>query len=674
MAEVSVVTEPHQAYAGDESPPREATTAPAAHRRGAESFMLTATAWDTRSSASGLLPVPAMRLGTTRFAQGPGNGAIADVAVDSEESQVPGAPSSDDDSASSSFWSGWGLAPVRWGGALTAEMRRSKSEDQPRRLQSVGIANIRGSSYLWEPWFAAVSGGLGWLASRDDSGGGTGPTQGQPRYANATDVTGNGDVTLFPVSRFPFHAYFGKSDSRASGEQTLTNTINTRYGARQSYRPLEGNANFAASYDRSTLESAAFGRDTVDALAASMNRSAGAQAFEFTGSSTRNTRSNTGESAALSQFAARHGYRPERNFTVESLASASKNDFHLVTAGAPSDSSSRFAQANTFATWRPEEGSPLYLTGGGRVFRAAVANSTGETESLTLSGNLAATYALTQRTSITGSAMVTQFLSDATDRTSTMQSASVTHLGDPAALLGSVYTWNGGANVSNETVSSDSDRRSVGGQLGHNLAWTLPRDGGSQLGLGFGQGVGATYDTVSLDQETLTNTGNISWRLIRGAATSAYSSLSGSDTRTWGYNANHFQLINFQVSGQTQSDRNSSVAANLTLQGIRQKRQGEAEYVSSLNASGNVSYFHLRAFDVPRLRYSARYSVNESQYGTRLQGNVNAPREQVSQAFEQQLDYNVGRIVLRLSIRLAEIDGQRNTLAFFRLSREFGRF
>ena len=591
------------------------------------------------------------------------------------EPPPPGAPErAGDAGAASSGWFGWGLPPVRWGGSLVTDVRADRSGDRPWRWQQNEIANIRAGSYIWQPWFAQVGGGLGLLTSKARGGHGGGLASSEAQNAKSTAVTGNGELTLFPVSRFPFNAHFDVSDSRASGEATTSDIRSTRFGMRQSYRPLEGNTNYAANFDRSTLESAAFGRDTVNALAASMNHTAGAQAFNLAGSRTRNTRSNTGERTALSQLTARHSYRPEPEFSIESLASASSSDFHLISGGVPTDNRSQFAQANTFVTWRPEEDSPLYVTGGGRMFRAVIANNAGETESLTLSGNLGANYALSRQTTVSGSATVTQLMSDADNALLTTQTAGVTHLGDPLGLLGFTYKWNAAANVSNQAGSADGMQQNLGGQLGHNLTRDMMLGAGSQVSVGLGQNLGATFDTVTAGSLTLSHNGSVSWRLARDAATSAYVSVLGADSRTSGQHENQFQMINFQASGQAQFSRNSSAAANLTVQGVRQSTGSTPSAGFSFSSSGNLSYYHLRAFDVPRLRYTALYSINESQVKTRLQGDVNAPRERVNQSFEQRLDYNLGRVAMRLSMRVAEIEGRRDALIFFRMSREFGGF
>ena len=568
----------------------------------------------------------------------------------------------------------WRLPPVRWGGNLSTDIRADRVGDQPRRLRQTEIANIKASSYIYQPWFALVSGGLGLVVGKELVSGSTGLSADQPRKTSASAVTGNGELALFPVSRFPFNAYFDVSDSRASGEPNSDDITNTRLGLRQSYRPPAGGDNYIASFDRSTLESQSFGRDTVNALAASMNRNAGPQSFDLAASHTTNTRSNTGEHTALSQMYARHSYRPEPELSVESLASLSNSDFRLLSSGVPADNRASFAQASTFATWRPEEDSPLYLSGGARMFRSAIESNAGKEQTLTLSGNMAATYALSRQTSVAASASVTQLLTDALSRLVTTQTASVTRIGDPAGFFGTSYTWNTSANVSNQTGVAEGNRRNLGGQFGHNIARSVMLGNNAQASFGLGQSASASFDTVTGSARTLVHNASASWRLSSGTATSAYLSLLGADSRTSGANANQFQMINFQASGQVQFSQVSYASANLTVQGVRQSTSSAPSAGTPVSSSGNVSYFKQHAFGVPRLRYSALYGINESQFRSRLQGDFDAPRERVNQSFEQRFDYFVGRIALRLSMRFARVEGRSDALIFFRMNREFGSF
>jgi hypothetical protein len=352
----------------------------------------------------------------------------------------------------------------------------------------------------------------------------------------------------------------------------------------------------------------------------------------------------------------------------------SNSDFYLLSDGAPVNNRSRFAQANTFATWRPGEDSPLFLTGGARYFQSAIANNGDEILTHTVSGNVAATYALTRQMRISGGATVTQLFTEFANTMVTTQNASANYIGDPVEFRNYTYLWNAGASAANQTGLPEGNRQNAGAQFGHNILRGVTLSPASQLNFNLGQNIATNYDTLLAQSNTLSHNGSVSWRIARDAATTGYVSVLASDARTTGAVANHFQLVNFQASGQIQFSRSSIAAVNMTVQGVRQSTPNDPDAPVNFNSSGNLNYTHLRAFDVPRLRYSVIYAVNDSQFNTRLQGDFNAPRERISQSFEQRLDYNVGRVAMRLSMRVADIEGRRDGLIFFRLAREFGGF
>jgi hypothetical protein len=576
----------------------------------------------------------------------------------------------------------WTLAPIRWGGNVAYEMRRIGVAGHPARVQQVETANLRGSSFVWQPWFMQVSGGLGIVAGQDRSRHeGEDVTASSATHSNT--VTGSGALSVFPSSRFPFQANFDKTDSRASGEITRNDFTNTRWGARQNYRSPTGDLQYTGSWDRGTLDSPSFGQDTVDVLSAGVIRTSGPQTVDVSGSRARNWRSDTGEGSKIERLVARHGYRPDALASVDTLASATSSKFSVVANGAPSENRTRFDQASTFATWRPEQGSPLYLSGGGRLFKSAVDVNGASSEADTLSGNLAASYALSRHTTLNGAVTATRVSTDTgTDTTNdvvTTETAGANYVPDAIPLGGFLYTWNAGANVGNQNggVTTDDGKRSrqnYGAQLGHNLMRSAPLSETSSLSYGGGQSYTSTYDTVTEASQTLTHNASVSLNAIPGAASTAFASLYGADSRTHGHNENTFQIVNFQANGQLQFTRYSVVSGNITVQGVRQETPATPSTGFNRSSGGMLIYQHLRVFDVPRLRYSAIYATNQIQYSSRLEGDVNAPRERVTRQIENRLDWSVGRIELQLSARMATIDGQRNTLVFLRINRQFGAF
>jgi hypothetical protein len=573
----------------------------------------------------------------------------------------------------------WTLAPIRWGGNLSYEARRVSVAGHSARLQQIETANLRGASYVWQPWFVQVSGGLGIVAGRERSRPEGDDAAAAASASSSNTITGSGALSVVPASRFPFQASYDKTDSRASGEVTRSDFTNTRWGLRQNYRSLAGDLQYTGSWDRGTLDSPSFGRDTVDVLAAGVNRTAGPHTFDLSGSRARNRRDDTGESSLIERLVARHGYRPDPLASVDTLASSSSSKFRLLAGGAPAENRTRFDQASSFGTWRPAPSSPLYLSGGGRLFKSVVDVNGATSEADTLSGNIAASYALSRHTNLSSAVTATRVSTDTTSDTVTTETVAANYIPDAIPLGGFLYTWNTGVNAGNQTggASGNDGRRSrqnAGGQLGHNLVRTAPISETASVSYGAGQSYASTWDTVTERSQTLTHNASVSVQATPGAASTAFASLYGADSRTHGHNENTFQLVNFQANGQFQFTRYALGAANLTVQGVRQSSPSTPSTGFNTSSGGSLSVQHLRAFDVPRLRYSAIYAANQTQYSSRLEGDVNAPRERVTQSFEQRLDWFVGRIEMQLSARAARIDGQRNNIVFFRVNRQFGAF
>jgi len=566
----------------------------------------------------------------------------------------------------------WGLAPIRWGGNVGLEIRRRKVSDQPYRLEQMQVANLRGASYVWQPWFAQVTGALGVIASKEH--GAQGANDAAAPSSSSNSVTGGAGLSVFPISRFPFYAYYDRGDSRASNETTNNDFTSTRFGLRQNYQAAESATRYTASFDRSTLDSPSFGRDTVDVLAGGLNRTAGPQSLDISGNRARSSRSDTGEGSLSNRVIARHGLRPDALTSVDSLASVSSSQFHVLANGQPSDSRSRFTQASTFATWRPGERSPLNLSGGARVFQSVIATNETSTESDTLSGNIAANYAFTPHTLVTGTATATRVATDSTSQLLTAETGAVNYAPAAIPVASFLYTWNAGASLGNQNGAPGGSRQNLGGQLGHSLTRVSVLSEISTVTTTVGQSFARFLDTVTSSSNTLAHTGSVSWQTAPTTSSTAFVSLFGADSRTTGHNENQFQLINLQANGQLQLSRYALGGASLTVQAVRQNTPAAPSAGFNTTSGGSLSYQHARAFDVPRLRYTALVGANQTQYATRLEGDVNAPRERVSESFEQRLDYSVGRIEVQFMVRLARIDGQRNELIFLRLNRQFGAF
>lgn len=584
--------------------------------------------------------------------------------VQSEAAEPPAAPGTG--------LRAWGIAPIRWGGYLDLQYHSASAEGQPRRRQLVESLTFRGSSYIWQPWIAQVSGDATLFAAQarvDNDGGET----------SSRNVVGGGQLALFPMSRFPFTATYRESDSRVSGELVTNAYTSRRYGLTQSYTPPQGGSNYRLSYDRSGVTSEALGTDTAKALNASMNWSGGFHTLNVSGNTYTNTRDYSGDTSSLESTYVGYSYRPASTFAVENVASYSDTEYHLVGGGLPMDLRSRYLQLSSFATWRPAETSPLRVSGGARLFENRTGSNGATVDAQTLTAHAAASYALSSNANLRGGGSVTRTTRGSVSSVHSDQNVGADYYSDQIRLGEYSYVWNAGTTLGNQT-GGESSRQTVSGQLGHRVTRNIALDVGSALGINAGQSYSAMRDSLAPTSQSLTHQGGVSWSRRASQDTSTLVSLNVSDSRTRGYAEQHFQLVNLQGSGQMQFSRYSSANANMTLQATRQTTYPAfatgattppTTYTSS-SAGGSLSYTHARAFDVPRLSYYALLSLNQQQGRSRFEGDINAPIEQVNWSLEQRLGYAIGRLESQLSLQVAETGGRTYGLLLFRVLRRFG--
>src|SRR5262245_39978510 len=548
----------------------------------------------------------------------------------------------------------WELAPIRWRGLLALDLRSFNVEGQAYRREAIQSASIQATSYVYQPWFAQLAFGLTGVAAQQHG----------DVASRGDTLTGNGLLGVFPTSRFPFQANYERTDSRSSDQFTGRDFVQDRSGIRQSYRTVRGDQNAAVAFDRSKLNSQAFGRDTVDVYNAGYTRSLDNNNFELSGNRTRNTR-EAGEHAVFDRLFGRHNYSADGLVTAETLASYGATSQQLLTQ---SELRNEVSQLSTFGTWRRSDDDPLLVTGGARLFRSEISDAFSDTEarSAMVYGN--ANYRYNPNLLLNGGGSVTQNSGSGDAVTFTSLLAGGTYTGDPRRFGELLYTPSLGANVATQSGGEEGTRHQSGVQGNHGLNRLFNLSAQQSVALNLTQSLAHAHDNKAGGLTTFTNYGGVSYRVMGAESLSGLASLSASDSRAWGFADSSFQLVNLQLSGQANTGRYSSLVANYTVQATRQA-SGE-EWTLSRNGGG--TYQHGRVFDVAQLRYIAIYERNDYHLNTRLQGDLNAPREQVAWSFEQRLEYRIGKLETRVMLRFAEIDGTKNALLFFRIAREFG--
>ncbi len=561
----------------------------------------------------------------------------------------------------------WQLAPIRWGGALGVSYQLRDFEDQPRTRQTTEQLTLDAASYIWQPWFLQIAGGLGLYLSQERRDAIDGSAA---RSVDSRGATGRFELLLFPVSRFPFSLNFDVNDSRSSGDLTSADYRSTRLGLRQSYRTLGGSSSYTASFDHSVLKSDSFGRDRVDVLTGAAYYSWPRHQLQFNVNLSENERSDDDLGARFGRLSVLHNYRPAPPLSVDSMASINRDERRFG-SGASGQSVFNLRQITSFLNWRGEADSPLTVVASARLTDSDSESGGSDSTSRSASLNTSANYRFNQNLNTFASLGASVFDSGGDTRTVSTQSVGAQYRIDPRRWGRVSYSAQGSVTASNQTGGNEGTQQVGSVSAGHQLATTLG-SGATAWNFSLGQTATAVKDSFAGESRSISHTAAASWRYSGAEGLTAFAGVSVGDSRTYGNNPGEFQLLNVQLSGQWRPGQYSAFNANLTWQATRQTVANEPERREQRNLSGTASYQHVRVFGVPRLRYTAQFTAYDNEVDSRLEGDPNALRDQASWSLEQRLEHQIGRLESRLILRLAEIDGKKNASVFVGVTRRFG--
>lgn len=596
----------------------------------------------------------------------------------------------------------WGLAPIRWGASVGLQGNHTSRGEGAKSSELMEVVNLRGATYIYQPWVAQVNGNLGLSIAQ---GGTVSPAQGEVLASstrqNSSSVTGGAGLNLFSSSRFPFLATFDVSDSRSSSELVSTAYTNTRIGLRQSYSPESADYSAVGGFNRSKVDFVGQGSDTVNALYGDFSRNMENQSIQANLNYSQSTREQTGDNTKLMNLNARHTYRPLDNLSIDSLASLSDNTLNNVSGAlGATRTHGRYLQLNSFANWHPEEDEdgneiPLNVTGGVRALSALSETGGVATEAQSLGANATATYRYNQNLALTGSGVVTRIANAGGDsQMLALVGGGANYVGDPLTFGKFSYFWNAGANGNQQTGGKEGSAQTLSGQFGHSLFRPVDLDENSSLNFSLGQNVTQTSSGLLGNMTLLSHNAGAAYRAAFGESLNGTASLNLNDTITTGANAGgHFTNLTLLLTGQAQISRYSAGSINMTFQrmvidnkttqfvptaaGVDPFSLGTINNRNeSTNIFGSATYQHQRVFGVPRLRYYMNFIANTmaSSRDERLAGNAFASVDNQTYTFDNRLDYRIGRLDLQLRGTVTELAGKKNAMIFFKVTREFGRF
>lgn len=563
------------------------------------------------------------------------------------------------------------LAPIRFqphlGGNVDYYIRRDNVNGYKSMTQALTVTLNTGvdlNSFIWQPWFAQVSGGLGLSTYLTDTGYNSGAGSTSNKSVN-TAVTGKAALDVVPYSRFPFRTFYEKTDNRqnvgyASGYSA---SQNIHYGLSQQYRTLNGRTNYSATHDRYRWEGASFGVDKQRQTGINMQTALSPNSdLTVSGSSNFNEHLGSNQSTLTNTLVARHNYRPAATFTVENLANVGKTSYRLVQG----DNDNRYTQLSSFAYWSSGE-RPLTVTGSVRASALSNASPAATSRQSNANATLGASYQLSRQVRTYGNAGV-NLIDDKNNGTQSMSSyetAGADYQSDQTALGTFLYSKHASGSLSNNTAPTGSVQN-LALSAGHGVSRSSIISSSVRLDTNADQTVAVNKSTRSSPAATLSHTGSLAWT-IAGEGGTTRVRLNANDNRTISGPRYFFQLANLQANRTENMTRNSSLGGDLTIQATRQGTEGSPDTPTAFTSSASMNYAQQRVFGVPRLNFTSEVRI----YGNNFVPLATGPEDQISRSWVNRLNYSIGRLQMSLDASFYESNNINRSSLMFRASRAF---
>lgn len=572
----------------------------------------------------------------------------------------------------------WTLAPWKTSGSASLTGRWLRQDEGGNSRQALVVSDIEWASHVWQPWFIQLRAGLGLLAARDQAQAGE-----VSSHSTGLTSTGRLAVAVFPASRFPFELRADVGDSRSSGDSLGGEVRSQRVSLSQGWRPELGNAALNLRLDHSRLQSGA-GNDTLTTLQASARNQWAEHTVELGSQFSVNRLGDDGGSARQASLNANHGWQPSAELQVQTQANWHEQQLHGGGTGLALNSALR--QITSVAQWRPAEDSWLYREDmplqGAASLRWVDARSGGATVgdgaegsggnglglhaqaiSATVGGSLELARVWRVSAALSGSRVITEGQAAADTL-----GANATVAWSPAGTAWGAWRYVPSLGANAGLTQSAGNRRALLGLQGSqalNRDWQLGE--GEMLALNLAQSAGVLKEsTASTLTQALAHTLGLYWQAADAQGGQRHAGLSISDAISRSVAIGRFQMVNLQLDQRIPLSRHSGWSANLTWQATRNRSSTvdvfSGERIRSGGgwqhfASGGLAVEHQRVFGIPRLRHTLRLALDSQQLERRSTGDIDAPRERISRSLESRLDYSVGRLELRLSLRAATVDG-----------------
>lgn len=555
----------------------------------------------------------------------------------------------------------------------TGRYNRADDGGGTRSTEShVGTARLNLFTPIWEPWFAHLRASVGFSVTETENRGGGEPSS----TTTGTLRTGEMELNVVPMSRFPLRIWADRRDSRLNDDVQLIPVLGvdrsvTRYGLQQQYISDRGDR-YSFRIEETVVKEDADDSRRDERLNWTFTSSHSWTEHDLTLdlSQDRTKERLTGRRTDRDLIAARHRYTPQdANYSVSSLASATRRDTATDLV------ESRFTQNQLSSTgfWRSPGPRPLRVTGSVRVVETRNELESADFVDRLGDVSVGAYYQRDENWRFDASSGLSLRDRSAADGSefSHRHNARANYSSTRRPLGGFEYRWDADAQVGYRGNSETDDSRQLGAGLGHTLNRALADGRYGRLRSTLQQSVSHTWSSTDDSRTSLVNGAFLYWNHSAGE-TNAYGQFQATDSRQFNESEPDrvFQLVNLQLSVQQQLARDQTLAGNVTLQTSRSGESGDMDDWQPSTSLG-VVYNHRQMFGMPRLRFRSdlRYT-SDNVLGLLRPEDRLEDRETVR--WENRVDYTIGMLELRFLVALTEADRISNQLYLFQLRRRFG--
>ncbi|WP_448191362.1 hypothetical protein [Azospirillum sp. sgz301742] len=587
--------------------------------------------------------------------------------------------------AAEDLLSGFDWPALNWGGGTSYSISSARAAGESTRTMRQAVTqSLEGSTYVYAPWLAGVTGTLNVTKAVGSS---------QSSSESSLMLTGNATIGILPRSLYPVEISYNRYNSALSygtGSPGAASDITgdsfqlqsrilsfekTSIGTTLSVSRTRSDDGFQENYKEADISATrSFDKDDVNLRLTYRDR-------DFS------RPDGTSELGRASSLSWRYRSVPFLDVTTESVTTIR---YSTLESQVYSEKNLVFQGVST-ALWRPKELPELGVSAAMRTYSqngtAIYTNTNQRTQSAyqTAFVDLGASYLFAPR--LIGNigfdagydASKQQQVATTPTSNSAIRYGTRTNLSYTSAsqqLMGFDWNWNSSAGATARHSSAGVNHQETV-NIGHSGRYQLELPYiETPFALSLSQSVGTGYaDTGYL--LSLSHSASIS-RSAREGKNWDYAQVSISDSRAFGTAATDGQLIHAQFTRGYDPDRFTSLSGSVTYQ-IARFRSATGEAVATDTLSGSISFRQSNVFGMERLNFTSDISLEppsmfrseRSFFSTSQLGVKEQDPGLGTQRWTNRLDYTIGKLRASLIGRVMNTPKGIGESVFFQLGRSY---